>query len=113
MDKKCDRSRKVDTMQELKFAFPSTVSRKGRAHVGIVASGDLEVLMTASTGAQTDISVITSVDGYAAIWDATLERFCSRNPVALRVNINDFGATPGMVLLRMQQALDSMEMPDA
>ena len=87
---------------ELKFAGTDAVA--SRAHVGVVGSGDLEVLI--EPAAETTVAVRTSVDGFERIWRATLERFFARNPVAARVEINDFGATPGVVSLRLAQALE-------
>jgi malonate decarboxylase acyl carrier protein len=77
-----------------------------RAHVGAVASGNLEVLCEPPAGAGARITVETSVDGYEPIWRATLERFLERNPIAAAIEINDFGATPAMVSLRLEQALE-------
>jgi malonate decarboxylase delta subunit len=76
-----------------------------RAHVGAVASGNLEVICEPA-GAGARIVVTTSVDGFEAIWRATLERFLERYNVAAAFEVNDFGATPAMVTLRLEQALE-------
>lgn len=91
-------------MESFELKFPGDDKIAARAHVGVVGSGDLEVLM--EPAAETVVAVRTSVDGFEKIWRATLERFFARNPVAARVEINDFGATPGVVSLRLSQALE-------
>lgn len=91
-------------MESFELRFSGNDRIDGRAHVGVVGSGDLEVLMEPSN--ETVVSVRTSVDGFQKIWRATLERFFARHPVAARVEINDFGATPGVVSLRLAQALE-------
>ena len=91
-------------MQSFELRFSGNAPLAGRAHVGVVGSGDLEVLMEPAN--ETVVSVRTSVDGFETIWRATLERFFARNPVAAKVEINDFGATPGVVSLRLAQALE-------
>ncbi len=50
------------------------------------------------------VRVRTSVDGFGEVWQIVLERFFSRFQAAGYVEINDFGATPGTVTLRLEQA---------
>jgi malonate decarboxylase delta subunit len=52
--------------------------------------------------------VRTSVDGYAQVWKSVLDRFFSHFEFAARVEINDFGATPGAVTLRLEQAAEEV-----
>jgi malonate decarboxylase delta subunit len=96
-------------MQELRFEFPVHRQSRGRAHVGVVASGDLEVLMEGSECAAAQVQIRTSVSQFDVVWEATLARFCARADVGVKIEINDFGATPGMVLLRLEQALEQLE----
>jgi malonate decarboxylase delta subunit len=77
-----------------------------RSHVGAVASGNLEVLCEPPKSQGVRIVVTTSVDGFDQTWKATLERFLDRYPVSAEFEINDFGATPAMVSLRLEQALE-------
>ena len=77
-----------------------------RAHVGAVASGNLEVLCEPPRSPGARIVVTTSVDGFGPMWHATLERFLVRYDVSAEFEINDFGATPAMVALRLEQALE-------
>lgn len=78
----------------------------GRAHVGVVGSGDLEVLVEPAADGRAHVRVRTSVDGFGAVWKSVLDRFFARHPRAASFEINDFGATPAMVMLRMEQAAE-------
>jgi len=89
---------------ELHYAADHPVGR--RAHVGVVGSGDLEVLLEPSPDGRAHVLVRTSVDGFGVVWKSVLDRFFARHPRAMHVEINDFGATPGMVTLRLEQALE-------
>ncbi|MDB6169388.1 MAG: malonate decarboxylase subunit delta [Verrucomicrobia bacterium] len=94
-------------MEKLIFKYPAAselVSR--RAHVGVVASGDMEVLLEPSGAPGARIVVNTSVDGYRRTWKGVLDRFFSHYRGAAAIEINDFGATPGTVLLRLEQAAE-------
>ncbi|APR76638.1 Malonate decarboxylase delta subunit protein [Minicystis rosea] len=77
--------------------------------MGVVGSGDLEVLVEPSNEPKAHFRVRTSVDGYAEVWRAVIERFFSHFERAARVEINDFGATPGTVTLRLEQAAEGAE----
>ncbi len=91
-------------METLNFEYRATQPLTRRAHVGVVGSGDLEVLIEPSDGPSATVRVRTSVDGYGHVWKAVLDRFFSRFDHAARIEINDFGATPGTVTLRLEQA---------
>jgi len=49
------------------------------------------------------------VDGFRETWKAVLDRFFSRYDGAVRIEINDAGATPGSVQLRLEQAVEVSE----
>jgi len=85
---------------------PGGVSVVRRAHVGVVASGNLEVLCDVPSGPRARIAVTTTVDGFEAIWRATLERFLARYEIAADIELADFGATPATVTLRLEQAIE-------
>ncbi len=93
-------------MERFEFEYPVHGQVQRRAHVGVVASGDLEVLLEPSADGQAHVRVRTSVDGYRDVWKNVLDRFFARWDGAAAIEINDFGATPGMVSLRLQQAAD-------
>ncbi len=92
-------------IEEFTFSHSATISVVRRAHVGVVASGDLEILLEP---AQADASVLvrTNVGGHQATWRALFFRFFERWPYAVSIEINDHGATPGIVWLRLEQALE-------
>ena len=77
-----------------------------RAHVGVVASGNCELLIEPTDERRATVRIRTSVRGYDAAWRAVLERFFERHPIAARIEIDDFGATPAVVALRLEQALE-------
>src|SRR5664279_986003 len=93
-------------MEQIEFDYPAkrTVSKK--AHVGVVGSGDMEVLLEPIAGATTHVSIRTSVNGFRDTWKAVMDRFFMNFDGAVRIEINDAGATPGNVLLRLEQAAE-------
>ena len=93
-------------MEILAFTYPADTPVARRTHVGVVGSGDLEILLEPSPDAAAHVRVQTSVDGYGAIWQKVLDRFFARYQGRVSIEINDFGATPGMVMLRLQQAVE-------
>ena len=96
-------------MDKLQFSFPAGPPAQGRALAGVVGSGDQEVLLEPGQPGQTAVLVSTSVDGCQWLWQAVLERtFSDPGAPALAVEINDFGATPGVVGMRISQALSEL-----
>lgn len=93
-------------MDKLNFEYSATKSVSKRAHVGVVGSGDLEVLLEPIEGNKSYVLVRTRFDGFEQIWKDILDRFFSNNDIAVKMEINDFGATPGVVSLRLLQALE-------
>ena len=96
-------------MEHLTFDYPARRAVATRAHVGVVGSGDLEVLLAPNDAMQARVVVNTSVDGYGHIWKSVLDRFFSRYDGAASIEINDFGATPGVVALRLAEAVEATE----
>jgi malonate decarboxylase delta subunit len=96
-------------METLEFSFASRPSGGALppALRGVVGSGNLEVLIvSAPAGADCRVLVHTSARGFRDIWHAVLETFAAQHAVGrLSVVINDMGATPAVVSLRLQQAL--------
>ena len=92
-------------IEELSFSYAATLSVLRRAHVGVVASGDLEMLLEPARQAAS-VFVRTSVPGHGITWEAVFARFFDRWPFAVSLEINDHGATPGVVWLRLEQALE-------
>jgi malonate decarboxylase delta subunit len=97
-------------MERLEFDYPSAnrpVTNK--AHVGVVGSGDMEVLMQPAEEGIAHVSVLTSVNGFGKSWQAVLDRFFAKHDRAIRIHINDAGATPGSVMLRLEQAMEVID----
>ena len=79
--------------------FPPTL-------VGVVASGNLEVLVEPAADASCRIDVDTSARGFGPTWEAVLCDFHARHAIGgIVVSINDMGATPAVVSLRLDQAM--------
>ncbi|GLU30941.1 malonate decarboxylase subunit delta [Trinickia caryophylli] len=96
-------------MEHLTFDYSAKRAVRARAHVGVVGSGDLEILLSPSDTMQARVTVTTSVDGYGHIWKHVLDRFFSHYDGAATIEINDFGATPGVVALRLAEAVEAAE----
>jgi len=73
----------------------------------VVGSGNLEVMIEHQAGsAQCHVEVITSAQGFAPIWAAVMQDFQARHHLAgIAISINDMGATPAVVSLRLDQAV--------
>ncbi|MBV6809613.1 malonate decarboxylase acyl carrier protein [Xanthomonas campestris pv. pennamericanum] len=105
-------------METLRYRFDGQRgARAGLEHalVGVVASGNLEVLVerVPLEGAM-EIEILTAARGFGAIWQAVLDDFAARHPLSdVRISINDVGATPAVVSLRLEQALDVLQGADA
>ncbi len=95
-------------METLSFTYPARGRVSRRVHIGVVGSGDLEILLEPSTDGAAHVSVTTSVEGFDAVWKNVLDRFFSRFDGAAAIEINDFGATPGVVMLRLEQAAEAL-----
>lgn len=93
-------------MEKYNFKYNAKKSLPKRAHVGVVGSGDLEVLMEPVNNDEATVLVRTRFDGYEEVWKRILSRFFEENSVCANIEINDFGATPGMIKLRLLQALE-------
>ncbi|WP_173917546.1 malonate decarboxylase subunit delta [Halobacillus sp. Marseille-Q1614] len=93
-------------METMFFEYPADKSIAQRAHVGVVGSGDLEVLVTPSEEPRIQVQVRTGMTGFNDTWEKVIERFCKQYEAQANIQVNDFGATPGVVSLRLAQALE-------
>lgn len=93
-------------MESITYTFPATKKIDRRAHVGVVGSGDLEVLLEPSENSKAEITIRTGIKGFKDTWETVIQRFFTQHDVAAKVKINDFGATPGVVMIRLAQALE-------
>ncbi|WP_017161597.1 malonate decarboxylase acyl carrier protein [Xanthomonas phaseoli] len=101
-------------METLRYRFDGQRgARAGLEHalVGVVASGNLEVLVErVPLDGAIEIEILTAARGFGAIWQAVLDDFAARHPLRdVRISINDVGATPAVVSLRLEQALDVLQ----
>ena len=77
--------------------------------VGVVGSGNLEVLLEPLPGAECQVHIETSARGFGAIWQAVMRDFHQRHGLAgVRVSVHDMGATPAVVGLRLDQAVSEL-----
>ncbi len=95
-------------MDHLEFEFEGRghSPRRGHALVGVVGSGNLEVLLEhAELGGNCSAVVDTSIRGFDSLWERVLADFVDRHRLAdVRISVNDGGATPAVVTLRLDQA---------
>ncbi len=98
-------------MEKLNFDFgPWTInkesSNKRPVIVGVVGSGNLEILLESKNlNGKTEIVVETSVSGFEKTWSAVLKDFVEQYQFSnTLISINDGGATPAVVQLRLSQA---------
>jgi malonate decarboxylase delta subunit len=96
-------------MENMRYDYPAKRTITRRAHVGVVGSGDLEVLLSPSSTGRAEVMIRTSVDGYGHVWKSVLDRFFQRYDGAAKIELNDFGATPGVVMLRLEEAVEASE----
>jgi malonate decarboxylase delta subunit len=84
---------------------------RSAAITGVNASGNLEVLVERILpGSECSVEVATPINGYRDLWQAVIAEFFERSsPGGLRFSINDGGAGPETVSLRLMQALRLME----
>ena len=94
-------------MQRLSLDYKAGAPAGRRALAGVVGSGDLEVLLEPGADGRSTVEINTSVDGVNEIWTAVVNRiFADANQPAVALEINDFGATPAVVRLRIAQAME-------
>jgi malonate decarboxylase delta subunit len=97
-------------MERLEFRFdggrPATAS--SACIVGVVASGNLEVLVEPSSSPDIcAVEVSTAANGFGDVWQAVMTDFFERHRLGgIRISINDAGATPAIVSLRLDQAIE-------
>jgi malonate decarboxylase delta subunit len=84
---------------------------KQKAIVGVVASGNLEVLLERTLpGGECEVEINTPVRGFDELWKAVIADFIDRaSPGGLKISINDGGARPDTVHLRLMQGSALME----
>lgn len=95
-------------MEHLSFSYPGGPAEiRPAVVVGVVASGNLEVMIEPMRGdSSCRIDVDTPARGFDDVWAAVLADFVERAGIGgVRISINDVGATPAVVSLRLDQAV--------
>jgi malonate decarboxylase delta subunit len=66
-------------MEKFEFDYPAAKRRiTRRAHVGVVGSGDMEILLEPSITEGAHVLITTSVNGFRDTWKAVFDRFFSK-----------------------------------
>ncbi len=98
-------------MESLHFRFENGITALApTAHlVGVVSSGNLEVLIeSAPLNGACEIGITTAARGFGSTWQAVMNDFHQRWQLRdTRLSINDMGATPAVVSLRLDQAVEA------
>jgi len=105
-------------MERLSFKLNAPERARGtraQAIVGVVASGNLEVLLERAAPADLcRIDIATAVHGFRAVWEAVIRDVVARRAAGgLHISINDGGARPDTVALRLAQGIRMIEEPEA
>lgn len=99
-------------MEKLTYRFEggSRALPKQAQLVGVVSSGNLEVLVEpAPQSGACVIEISTAAVGFGATWEAVMRDFQDRwQLLDAHIAINDMGATPAVVSLRLDQAVETM-----
>ncbi|MFC6228830.1 malonate decarboxylase subunit delta [Paenibacillus allorhizosphaerae] len=96
-------------MEQLHFQYKAERVITKRGYVGVVASGDLEILVEPSPNGIAQVDIRTQTEGFRQIWQAIFDRFFQDYNIAAQIQINDFGATPGVVNLRLAQVVEVID----
>lgn len=101
-------------METLCFEHETRAPARGerkQALVGVVASGNLEALVERVLPERTcRVEIATSAHGFGDVWAAVVADFVERHsPGGLRFCVNDGGARPDTVALRLAQGVRTIE----
>jgi malonate decarboxylase delta subunit len=102
-------------MEHLDYRFgpfkAAPTPRTAPALAGVVSSGNMEVLIEAvPSGGHMQFAIDTSIAGFEPTWKAVVAQFAAQHPLAdVKVSINDAGATPAVVALRLAQAIEEWQ----
>lgn len=101
-------------MEHLTFRQKAARAARGSkpmALTGVVASGNLEVLVErVLPETECVVDIATSAHGFGDVWRAVVADFVERrSPGGLKFSINDGGARPDTVALRLAQGARLIE----
>ncbi|MCW8452710.1 biotin-independent malonate decarboxylase subunit beta [Fluoribacter dumoffii] len=95
---------------EFRFSLSGKPLEGKKTVCGVVGSGNLEVIIEANASCETVFTIQTAVEHYKPVWKMVIGDFMTQNqPVGLNFTLNDNGATPAVVLLRLAQALEEFK----
>ncbi|QLZ69937.1 biotin-independent malonate decarboxylase subunit beta [Legionella sp. PC1000] len=95
---------------EFRFTLPGKRVHGKKTVCGVVGSGNLEVIIEENTTSETIFMIQTAVDHYKPVWKMVIGDFVNQHkPVGLQFTLNDNGAIPAVVLLRLAQALEEFQ----
>ncbi|MDW8845467.1 malonate decarboxylase acyl carrier protein [Erwinia sp. P7711] len=96
-------------MEQITISLPASRQLSGKALAGVVGSGDMEVLFVADGSQQLTVTLTTSVDNSQARWQALFNRLAEFGELpAGQMTIHDFGATPGVARIRIEQVFEEV-----
>ena len=101
-------------MEHLEYTFDNAGKsdniRKNLSIVGVVASGNLEVMIERKTLAGKCVFAIdTAAHGFSESWKAVITDFMERQkPSDICVSINDNAASPAVVSMRLDQVFEDL-----
>lgn len=95
----------MDTIKMKHQAEHRLAGHRSTGIVGVVASGNCEALFErVLPDTAVEVEVSTTVTGFDEVWALVVADFVDRtSPGGVRVSINDGGAAPDVVLLRLMQ----------
>ena len=97
-------------MEKIELVYSGKKTANKQALSGVVGSGDLEVLFNPDNKEKLSVLIKTSVDGSESRWRSLLDRIAdSRSLPCGHLVIHDFGATPGVARLRIEQVLEESD----
>jgi malonate decarboxylase delta subunit len=101
-------------MEDLSFQHSVRERAAGTRRIaisGVVASGNLEVLVErVLPDTECRLEIKTAAVGFGEVWNAVVAEFVERySPGGLKISVNDGGARPDTVSLRLAQAVRLIE----
>jgi malonate decarboxylase delta subunit len=104
----------METLSYRHKAKDRATGSKLLAIIGVVASGNLGVMVErVLPDTQCQVYINTAAEAFGAVWEAVVADFVERrSPGGLKLSINDGGARPDTVALRLAQAVRLIEEDD-
>ncbi|MTI16849.1 malonate decarboxylase acyl carrier protein [Rhodobacteraceae bacterium RKSG542] len=97
-------------LNQLNFSIENaspTVALGEAFHLGVVGSGDLEMIIESKEqGGAVSFQILSPVTGFDDLWKRVADAFVRESGLGnAHIEINDNNATPAVVMLRLRQAL--------